>query len=196
VERTFDRIEALGLDARAFGGARVGVIGPKTAKALRCRGIVCDAQAREFTGEGLAGAITVKAGQRVLLLRALVAREALPDHLRGLGAQVDVVPAYETRMLSAARAKELATMLRRGDIDVVMFTSSSTVDAVVAALGERAAECLAKATVASIGPITSETARGHGVEVHVTAEIFTVDGLLDALEAHLATRLARETSNA
>jgi uroporphyrinogen III methyltransferase/synthase len=103
--------------------------------------------------------------------------------LRARGARVDVVPAYETRRPSNQAQRELCELVTSG-VDVVLFTSSSTVDSVVAALGERAPQLLANVTVAAIGPITAETARQHGLTVDVTASVYTVEGLLDALEAH------------
>ena len=71
----------------------------------------------------------------------------------------------------------------------MLFTSSSTVDSMVELLGADAAEILARVTLASIGPVTTRTAARHGLEVAVTAETYTVEGLLDALEKHYATLL-------
>jgi uroporphyrinogen III methyltransferase/synthase len=116
------------------------------------------------------------------LLRALVARDALPDQLRDRGAVVDVVPVYETRAAAAERRDELVALIEEERIDVALFTSSSTVQSVVELLGPRAATLLGRITVASIGPVTTETASRLGVRVDVTASEFTVEGLLDALE--------------
>jgi uroporphyrinogen III methyltransferase / synthase len=184
VTRTFAVLDRCGLDARAFGAARIGVIGPKTAEALGARGLRADVVAREFTGEGLAEAVATAKPGRVLLLRARVARDALPEMLRQRGANVDIAAAYETRPVAPARAAELARRLEEGTVDVVLFTSSSTVSSVVELLGPRAAEYLARVTVASIGPVTSETARQLGIAVDVTASTYTVEGVLDALERH------------
>lgn len=182
VECLFSELERAGLDARAFGKARVGVIGPKTAAALAARGIVADCVADEFTGEGLAEKILARGVRRALLARAAVARDALPETLRASGAEVEVVAAYETRSLSADRAPELRRLFEERQVDVVLFTSSSTVAATVEALGPRAVELLSTATVGSIGPVTSKTAEKYGVHVDVTAKTYTVEGLLDALE--------------
>lgn len=190
VERFFGVLGELGKDARAFGAARIGVIGPKTRQALQARGVNADVTAKEFVGEALAQSL-LEHGEvgRVLVPRALEAREALPEALRSHGARVDVVPAYETKGLSPDKQRELAETLK-SSVDVVLFTSSSTVDSVVAALGEDAREMLANVTVAAIGPITENTAREHGLSVDVTASVYTVEGLLDALEAHFAGRRA------
>lgn len=186
VERLFCEIARQGRDARAFGAARIGVIGSKTARAVRKYGLVPDAVASEYTGEGLAAAVLERGVSRALLPRALVARDALPALLRQRGAEVDVVAAYETRPASAERAGELGALLSGRELDAVMFTSSSTVDNFCELLGSEAPALLGDVVIASIGPITSETARSRGLRVDVEATEYTVDGLLDALEAHFA----------
>jgi uroporphyrinogen III methyltransferase/synthase len=118
------------------------------------------------------------------LARALVARDALPDLLRAAGSQVDVVPVYQT--VSADSGQALQSHFEKREVDVALFTSSSTVNAVVDTLGARAAELLGRATVASIGPITSKTLTERGIRVDIEATTFTVDGLLDALESHFS----------
>jgi uroporphyrinogen III methyltransferase/synthase len=95
------------------------------------------------------------------------------------------VPVYETVTADAGEA--LRAHFERGEIDVALFTSSSTVNAVVESLGERAVELLSRVTVASIGPITSQTLSDRGVRADVVAKLFTVDGLLDALETHFSS---------
>jgi len=187
VERFMAALTESGLDARAFAGARLGVIGPKTAAALARFGLLADASADEFVGEGLARAVLARGvPKRVLLARALVARDALPDMLRRAGAHVEVVPVYETVAADAGAA--LRKTFEQREVDVVLFTSSSTVSAVVDALGADARELLARVKVASIGPITSRTLSEHGIAVDVAASAFTVEGMLDALEAYFGPR--------
>jgi uroporphyrinogen III methyltransferase/synthase len=186
VDRFFAALERAGRDTRAFGAARVGVIGPGTFAALARYGIRADVTAREYVGEGLAREIT--GARRVLIARALVARDALPDALRREGAHVDVVPVYRTVPAAADKGAELREMLENGKLDVALFTSSSTVENVTDLLGKGAASVLAKTTVASIGPITTDTLRARKVRIDVTATIFTVDGLLDAVEDHFTAR--------
>ncbi|MEY4545532.1 MAG: hypothetical protein RL685_1727 [Pseudomonadota bacterium] len=185
VERFFETLREVGLDARAFASCRVGAIGPKTAQALAPRGIRADLIAQEFVGEALARAILEVGGvRRVLIPRALVAREELPELLRAGGMTVDVVPTYQTRPAGAKHRERLTTLLSQGELDVVLFTSSSTVDSLLELLGAEAVSLLSRVTLACIGPITAATAQRHGLEVAVTAETYTVDGLLDALERH------------
>jgi len=186
VERAFASMGRAGLDARAFGPARVGAIGPGTKTALEKRGIHPDVVAREFVGEGLAREVLALGAKRVLVLRALVARDALPDALRSAGVSVDVVAAYRTVAASPEKGAALAEKFASGELDVVLFTSSSTASGIVDLLGDRAAELLGKVVVASIGPVTSETLRGHGIRVDVSASEYTVSGLLDALGRHFS----------
>ncbi len=186
VERFFDVLARKRRDARAFGRAKLGAIGPKTEAALAARGLLCDVVAKEFVAEGLAQALLERGEPgRVLLARALHARDALPQALRDGGFEVDVVPAYETRPALASRAR-LREVLANDAADVILFTSSSTVSETLAALGDGAAALLARVTIASIGPITSQTLREAGIEPHVCANEYTVEGLLDALERHFA----------
>jgi uroporphyrinogen III methyltransferase/synthase len=188
VERAWAALLLAGRDARAFGRAKIAAIGPATAAALERHGLMPDVTAKEFKGEGLAAEIlarmagTIEEKRRVLLLRAEQAREALPDALRAAGAIVDVVPVYATRA-PVGLAETLRDLFERGSVHAVMFTSSSTVTHVCDALGDAAAAVLAGVRVASIGPITSETAKRLGVRVDTEASSYTVPALLDALEA-------------
>ena len=187
VERFMGALKRHGLDARAFANAKIGVIGPKTAAALASFGLYADAIAEEFVGEGLARAVLSQGmPKRVLLARALVARDALPDLLSAAGAEVTVVPVYRTVTADAGAA--LRRHFEQAEIQIALFTSSSTVNAVVEALGPAAPKILARITVASIGPVTTQTLSEHGVKVDLTATRFTVDGLLDALESHFASK--------
>jgi uroporphyrinogen III methyltransferase/synthase len=183
----FDALQQQQRDARAFGAAKVGVIGPKTAQALRDHGVNADLIADEYIGESLAQAL-LRSGpvRRVLLPRALEARAALPDLLRASGAEVDVVPAYQTAKATGARRAQLVELLS-SHVDVVTFTSSSTVLAVTGLLGDRAAELLQRVTLAAIGPVTAQTAKEQGLHIDVTASVYTVEGMLDALEQYFMT---------
>lgn len=191
VERFFRALSEVSLDARAFASCRVGAIGPKTAAALVPHGIRADLVAEEFIGESLAEAILRLPGvRRVLIPRARVAREELPQMLRDGGLSVDVVPAYETRPAGADQRGSLTELLSGGGLDVILFTSSSTVDSMVELLGDGAAAWLSRVTLASIGPVTTKTAIKHGLHVAVTAETYTIQGLLDALERHYGAGVA------
>lgn len=194
VARFFEQMRAEGRDARAFGRARVAAIGSGTAAALAERGITADIVPKSFVGEALAesilDAIGARAGGgfapvRVLIPRALVAREVVPDTLRAAGCTVDVVPVYETVPPPPERRDALIGILEEHKIDIVMLTSSSTAQNLCDLLGDRAPELLRGTLIASIGPVTGMAAKKRGLEVQVTAETSSLPGLIAAIEAHL-----------
>jgi uroporphyrinogen III methyltransferase/synthase len=172
----FERLHAGGRDARALAHARVAAIGPGTARALREHGVVADVVPERFVAEALVEALSELPVKHALVARAKEARDVLPDALRARGAEVDVLALYETvaeplsaRALAGARAA-----------DYITFTSSSTVRFFLQAVGENPA--LSPSTrIVSIGPVTSETLREHGIEPHVEAESHDIEGVLDAL---------------
>jgi uroporphyrinogen III methyltransferase/synthase len=194
VKRFFEALDTEGRDARAFGSALVAVIGPKTAEALRERGIVADVVAREYVAESLVEDLLAEVRRRglpqlgrVLLARALLARDVVPKALEAEGALVDVVFAYETHGVEGEAAERLVAKVENGT-DVVLFTSSSMVTSLLDALGGRARDLLEKLTVACIGPVTRDTALAAGLRVDVEASVYTVDGLLDSLEAYFVAQ--------
>lgn len=185
VEHFFAALARARKDARAFGAARVGVVGPKTAAALERAGIVPDLVAKEFVGEGLAAALIAGSPSgKVLLARALAARDALPEALQAAGFSVDIAPVYETRPVADAAKAALRNVISSQRAEAILFTSSSTVTQTLDALGPDAVPLLAGLTVASIGPLTTRTLLDAAVRLDVEAETSTVDGLLDALEHH------------
>jgi len=189
VDHTWDAVVAAGGDARAFGKAKLAVIGPATAAALERHGLTADVQAKEFKGEGLAEEMLRQMGPapagssatRVLVARAAKAREVLPEALRAAGWTVDVVAVYQTRSPARSALDALVQDLEAGRIDVVTFTSSSTVDNLCELLGPDAVRLLSRPRIASIGPITTESARARGLRVDVTASEYTLPGLVRAL---------------
>jgi uroporphyrinogen III methyltransferase/synthase len=183
VERTWAAVEAAGGDPAWFAGARIAAIGPATARALGDCGLRADVTAKEFVGEALAAAMlaATEGKPRVLLPRAAVARDALPDALRAAGYPVDVVTAYETRPPSPDTVEGLVAELEQGHVDAALFTSGSTVDNLCDLLGARAPRLLSKVRVACIGPMTLDTARRRGLRVDVIAREYTLPALIDAL---------------
>ena len=184
VREYFRHLEAMGLDARAFGSTRVAVIGSETGRALRSFGIRADVAPTHFVAESLVEALAdvPMEGARVLLARAVGARDTIPAALRQRGAKVDDVPLYQSRPPARAAAEAL-NRLSSGEIDVATFTSSSTVMGCVELLHGRT-ELLADVVVACIGPITAQTAREAGLNVALVSDTHTVDGLVDALQDH------------
>ena len=116
----------------------------------------------------------------MLIPRAAEAREILPEALRKAGAEVDVVPAYETA-IGDGDAEEIKKELAAGNIDAVTFTSSSTVTNFLKLLGGDTA-LLSKVKLGAIGPITAETMKKNGLTVSVEAKEYTIDGLVEALK--------------
>ena len=180
VQHFFERLASAGKDARAFGHAKIAAIGTATAEELGRHGIQADIVPQEFRAEGVVEALKDKlsTGMKILLPRAQEAREILTDSLRKLGAVVDVVPVYET-VAACENGAELNEKLQNGEIDLVTFTSSSTVKNLVQAIGN--AETLQHVKTAAIGPITAETCRKHGIEPDIVAEEYTIDGLVKAI---------------
>jgi uroporphyrinogen III methyltransferase / synthase len=178
--RLLDAVRERGRDARAFAGARLAAIGPGTAAALADANLAVDLVPPRFVAESLLDALPAPSatGGRLLLVRAAVARDVLPEGLRGKGWDVDVVEAYRTEQ--APLAEEQAAAVAAAD--VVTFTSSSTVSNFLGAMGGRPIPPV----VIAIGPITATTAREHGLAVDVEAEVHTIDGLVDSLVAWAA----------
>ncbi len=181
-----DGLRARGLDARALAGLRIACIGPGTARALAERGIVADLIPPRFIAESLLEAFPVPdaTGARVLLARAEVARDVLPDGLGALGYAVDVLPVYRT-VRAEPDADDLASV-RSGKVDAITFTSSSTVEQFCALVGD--IDDSARTPIVSIGPITSATARAHGLEIDVEADPHDLDGLVAAVLAALTAQ--------
>lgn len=178
-----------GGDMRRLGGLRVAAIGPATGEALEQRGVVPDVVPEEHRGEAVADAITEQQaggmrGLRILLPRAAVARETLPQMLREAGADVHVVEAYRSMPPDAAAAERLRELLANDDLDIATFTASSTLSNLIDILDEPLRHKLNALTLASIGPITTQTAQQAGLHVDVTAQQYTTAGLLEALVEH------------
>jgi uroporphyrinogen III methyltransferase/synthase len=174
-------------DGRAFGRASIAAIGSGTAEALSRFNLVADLVPERFVAESLLEAFAAhesgrpqRSGARVLLPRAAVARDVLPDGLRALGWEVDVVEAYRAEPV----APDPATLETARAADAITFTSSSTVANFVRVAGVDAVPPV----VACIGPVTAATARQAGIQVTVEAEVHTVAGLVDALTDALTQR--------
>ena len=183
VEHFFARLHAAGKDTRALGYARVAAIGAATSAALRAFGIRADLVPPEFRAEAVAEELRplLPPRARILLPRAQEARDVLPDTLRAHGATVDVVAAYETvpEIEDAAIAQRLAS----GEIDMVTFTSSSTVKNLVKMLGNITP--LQQVKIACIGPVTADTARSFALEPDIVAKEYTIDGLVRSIKEYI-----------
>jgi uroporphyrinogen III methyltransferase/synthase len=187
---TKQRLAEHGLDARAFGNAKVAAIGDATARAVREELFLnVDLCPESFVAEALADALAqgghVK-GSRFLLLRADIARPVLRERLQRDGAaEVNDVAVYETRPASSL-PQALLDALDAGEVTWATFTSSSTAKNFAGLLGPDYVVKLNGVKIASIGPITTKTLQELKLEPTLQAETFNVDGLVQALLA--ATR--------
>ncbi len=194
VELFGQRIDAAGLDARAFGRARIAAIGPGTAEALRKRGLRADLVPDRYVAEGLVDAFSrmVVRGQRVLLPRAKGARELLVDALTSMGAEVHELKLYRAQA-PAERDSDGLRRLRAGEIDAATFASSSAVRNLVEMLGGDLSP-LRDVFIAAIGPVTAEAVRAAGLDVGVMADEYTIEGLVAALVRAVAADSAQQTA--
>jgi uroporphyrinogen III methyltransferase/synthase len=174
----FDSLERAGRDARALAPVRIAAIGPGTADALALFGVRADLVPERFVAESLLEAFPDPSadGERVLLARAEQARDVLPDGLAERGYRVDVLPVYRT--VRADPDPAVLEQVRAGEVDAITFTSSSTVTNFCDVVGKLPTP---QPTVVSIGPVTSKTARDHGLRVDAEATEHTIDGLVATL---------------
>jgi uroporphyrinogen III methyltransferase/synthase len=172
------RLLELVRDARALTGPAIAAIGPGTADALRAGGIEADIVPPRAVAESLVDALAGRELRRALIVRAEIARDVLPGALRERGAEVEILPVYRT----AAEAIDGGALAAAREADYVTFTSASSVRFYVEAAGAPAQE----QRIVSIGPITSDALREHGLEPHVEAQEHTPDGLVAALLADVA----------
>jgi uroporphyrinogen III methyltransferase/synthase len=176
----WDALRAAGRDARALAGLTVSVIGPSTGEVLLARGIAADVVPDRFVAEGVLDALQSRGGvrgARVLYPTALGARDVLPDGLRAMGATVDVIPVYRS-VIDRDGSEGIQRAVEMGDVDLVTFTSASSVHGYIDCVG---AGLAGRVRAASIGPITSETARAAGIEVAIEAGESTIAGLVEAI---------------
>jgi uroporphyrinogen III methyltransferase/synthase len=188
VQMTERRLREQGRGMDAFRGLRLAAIGPATAEALHAVGLETEVVPEEYVAEGLAARLRdlIQPGERVLLARAAQARDVLVTQLQAAGANVDEVPAYRTRP-AAEDAGPLRGDLARGKVDVVTFTSSSTVRHFAALFpGEDLSRLLRGVAVACIGPVTGATARELGLETHIVPTEYTIPALARAIAGHYA----------
>ncbi|HWR39030.1 MAG TPA: uroporphyrinogen-III C-methyltransferase [Patescibacteria group bacterium] len=187
VDAFFRRLAAARHDARALAACKVAAIGAQTAERLLGYGIAADLVPIEFRAEGIVDAMKeyIQPGMNVLIPRALVARDLLPQKLTEMGARVNVVPAYRT-VLGDVDGPALAAQLAVGAVDLVTFTSSSTVTNLLQLLGDKGPELINRAQVACIGPITAGTCQEHGIHVDVMAGEYTIKGMAAAIKTLFA----------
>ncbi|HDH98258.1 MAG TPA: uroporphyrinogen-III C-methyltransferase [Deltaproteobacteria bacterium] len=179
----FERLFDLDFDLRALGNIRIAVVGAGTAKAISALHLTSDIMPDNFRAEGLLDAFSQIdiSGKRILIPRAEKAREILPSRLSELGAEVTLVPTYRT--LAPDLKPEVLEVLEQETIDVLTFTSSSTVKNFFQLLPDDLCNRILKqAKVACIGPVTARTAKDFGLKVTVQPDRFTIPSLVSAIE--------------
>jgi uroporphyrinogen-III synthase len=190
VEVLFERYKRLGLPIADMQHLLVVAIGPATAAAIQSEGLSVSIVPEKYIAESVIEALRGKIFKesRVLLVRAKVARDILPEELRKAGAKVDVIEAYETRVPEGA-AQKLKEILSATETKphIVTFTSSSTAINFLALLGQNRLELLDDVTLASIGPVTSATLRQAGLEPAIEAAEYTMEGLVAAIAGSAAS---------
>ena len=187
VQALFARLQKLGKSEADLLHLNLAAIGPATRKAIESRGLPVDVMPDEYVAESVVAELWQQVkGKRVLLVRAKVARDVIPNELIKAGAKVDVIEAYETVLPESSRT-ELLNVLRdpRRKPDVITFTSSSTVKNFLELLGKTNEPLLTGTKLASIGPVTSDTMRQLGLRVDIEAREYTIPGMV----ATIATAL-------
>jgi len=184
VSNYFDVLASHGKDSRDLKGKKITAIGEKTSEEILKYNLTPDYMPAVYTAEGiisLAEELNLD-GKKILIPRALVAREILPDTLRAMGAMVEVLCVYETLTPDYSK-QELDTIKEKisdAKIDLITFTSSSTVTNFFSLLGKDP-ELFARTGFACIGPVTAATLLAHGFTPAVTADIHTTRGLKEKI---------------
>ena len=184
VDALFERLAALGLDESSLQHLKIAAIGPITEQAIADRGLVVDVVPDRYVAEEVVRVLWPHVRkQRVLLVRAKIARDVIPSQLATAGAKVDVVEAYET-VIPEKSKQQLQQVFadEKRKPEIITFTSSSTVRNFLSLiLGTDIPGKLPGIKFASIGPITSETLREYALPVHIEAEDYTMEGLVEAI---------------
>jgi len=183
VEALFSRLEPLGLSIDSLQHLKIAAIGPVTEQHIQDHGLVVDVVPPRYVAEEVVRALRkLVRNEKVLLVRAKVARDVIPEELGHAGAEIEVIDAYQTVLPEGARAR-MESVFREGKTpDAITFTSSSTVKNFLNVItGTEVPAKLAKVKFASIGPVTSDTLREYGLPVHAEADEYTMEGLAQAL---------------
>ena len=201
VQICFERLNRLGYHMESIGEVRIAAIGPATASTLRKYGVKVDLVPATYIAEAVASILIDDAckqgeqlvGKKLLLARAAEARNVLVYELQRVGVEVDVVAAYRTVGIDKedGQGQTILRQLKAEELDIITFTSSSTVRNFMQWLIEhggsfsetflRSAVEFAQPKIACIGPVTSQTARECGLKVHIEAQVYTIAGLIEAI---------------
>ncbi|MDR2892105.1 MAG: uroporphyrinogen-III C-methyltransferase [Deltaproteobacteria bacterium] len=182
----WDQLCALGLDSRALAACKIAAIGPATVQALKAKGIKADFIPERFVAESAVKGLCslgVK-GKRILIPRASEGRDVLPDQLRQAGADVEVLPMYNT-VPNDAHKDEVLEMLEAGAIQCITFASSSTVDNFLRLIPAATLRQHPEVRYACIGPVTAKTLDRHGIVCDYQPTEYTIPALVNILVKEL-----------
>lgn len=188
VQYFFNRLRYHHKDIRELKGIKIVAIGPKTREEVEKYGIFCDFMPDEFVAEAIVEIFAKEdiRGKKFFLPRADIARKVLPKTLREMGAEVIEADAYKT-VKGSGNLAQLKEMLASKRIQMATFTSSSTVRNFIQQFdASERPELMKNVIVACIGPITANTARELGLQVDIEAEVYTIDGLVEAILDYLS----------
>ena len=185
-----DRLKELGKDVRDLKGLKIAAIGPKTAEKWRKMGIEPDLLPDEYRAEAVVESFRKYGvrGTRILLPRAAKAREVLPEELRKMGAQIDVVHAYQT-VKPDHDTGVVREMLEKGVVDMLTFTSSSTVTNFMEMFEPEKVKLKKwneRVVIACIGPITARTAKENGLSVNLVSPEYTIESLTGSIAEYFS----------
>jgi uroporphyrinogen III methyltransferase/synthase len=177
----FQRFGELGRDIRDLKEVRICTIGPATAAVVEERGIKVDLIPESFVAEGVVEAFRNReiGGQRILLPRAEVARDIIPEGLTQLGAQVDVVDVYRT-VSSGVEGGWLKKLIHQGEVDIITFTSPSIFKNFMEIMGKDF-QLPSGIKIACIGPVTAAVVEKAGLKIDIMPERYTIPGLVEAM---------------
>lgn len=180
----FRRLRESGRDVRYLKGLRICAIGPATAEVIEGMGIGVDLVPEKYLSEGVVEAFAAWniQGAKVLLPRAETARDVIPEGLTAQGARVDTVPVYRT-VTSAGKKEEMERLLKKKSVDVITFTSPSTVNGFMEIMGKDFV-LPEQVRIAVIGPITAAAAKKASLPIHILQETYTIPGLVAGIDAY------------
>jgi uroporphyrinogen III methyltransferase/synthase len=181
---------------REFNDLRFCAIGPRTGQEIEKAGVKVNVVPDRYCAEGLVQRLGIEKleGRRILLARAKKARDLVPKELRNLGATVDVVEVYQTVMPNVSK-KEIERVFQRDRIDLITFTSSSTVNHFIQMYEGKGGlkNPLAGVAIAAIGPITANTLQRRGITPHIIPNSYTIQALTEAIVDYFGENSAGKT---
>ncbi len=185
------RLREQGRDVRELKNIRISTIGPATTTTLAEMGIKVDLVPEEYISEGVVKAFQGQdiRGARILLPRAEQARDVIPAGLEKMGSRVDTVTVYRT-VSSERRPEELDRLVKDGKVDVITFTSPSTLTYFLEIMGRDYA-LPSRVRIAAIGPVTAAAVHKAGLKVDILQDTYTIEGLVSGLRDFFAEQIKR-----